>query len=107
MSTVGERIKEARVARGLGRGELAKMLKCTYTAIHNWEERGMNPRPHMLVRIAKVLGVSEQALSGTGKKSEPRAADIDDFLKKAEREAAALLGIPAYRIQLKLELLSK
>jgi transcriptional regulator with XRE-family HTH domain len=108
MSGIGERIKTARIARGMGRSDFAKALKCSYTATRNWEERGMTPKPHMLVRIAKVLGVTERSLmSPADKPGQGATATLNDFLNRVEKEAATLLGVPAYQVKVTVEIVSK
>ena len=60
---VGNRIKEARKAKGFTQKELARLLKCSHTTISKYEQGEIEnmPRPRMQ-KMAEVLDVSPVVL---------------------------------------------
>lgn len=52
----GERLKEARLARGLFKNALADMIGVTGTAITRYEEGQDKPKPDNLAALASHLG---------------------------------------------------
>lgn len=72
---VGERIRAARVARGLTVPELAERLKRGQQSVYRWEWGKVIPRVDDVERIARALDVPlSELLPDTTKKSAPRAA---------------------------------
>lgn len=58
MTTVGERIKQARIAANLSQARLAERAKpLSAMAISNYERGADTPRPSVLLRLAKALQV--------------------------------------------------
>lgn len=55
---VGGRIKRFRKLAGLSKSDLARRVRVSPTAVHNWEENGVMPRTEVLMRLEKVLEVS-------------------------------------------------
>ena len=68
--TMGDRIREAREAKGTKASALADAVGCRPTTIWRYEARGMQPSPQVLARIAEELGVSMEWLT-TGKGDGP------------------------------------
>lgn len=69
VKTIAERIKQARLLRGLSQGDLAAKVGVRQSAIGNIES-GTRRRPRDLVSIASALSVSPEWLE-TGKGEEP------------------------------------
>lgn len=71
MSTIGERIKEAREDKGITCNALATLLGVGSSTTYNWEHGISEPRNlEMRQKIADTLGVTERWLSsGLGEKS--------------------------------------
>ena len=61
---LGQRIGELRGARGWSQVELAKRLSVAKQTVSNWENDNIQPSIEMLVRLAKVFGVSTDYLLG-------------------------------------------
>lgn len=61
---LGERISELRRSRGWNQVELAKRLSITKQTVSNWENDNIQPSIEMLVRLAKIFGVSTDYLLG-------------------------------------------
>ena len=59
---VGQRIAEARRARGLNRNQLATRLQTSWAAVNRWEKGRTYPSRDSIVRIARVLAVSVDQL---------------------------------------------
>ena len=57
-----EKIKEARLAKGLSLRSLAAKLKVTYSSIGNWERGESEPKSGNLSALASVLEVSVESL---------------------------------------------
>jgi transcriptional regulator with XRE-family HTH domain len=94
--SLGDRIFEIRQQRGLSQTKLAGLLKVSSTAVWNWEQNDVRPRPQMLAKIAQTLGVS-QTLLLTGKDDRPTktAAQI---IEAAKQEIADLNGVPVAKV---------
>lgn len=56
--TVGERIKEARLAANMTQADLAERLGVAYQNIGQWESGKRNPKSDTIFKIAEALGVS-------------------------------------------------
>ena len=61
---LGQRIFEMRTAFGWSQVDLAKRLKVTKQTVSNWENENIQPSIEMLVRIAKLFGVTTDYLLG-------------------------------------------
>ncbi len=59
-----QRIGELRAARGWSQVELAKRLGVVKQTVSNWENGNIQPSIEMLVRLAKLFGVSTDYLLG-------------------------------------------
>ena len=88
---VGNRIKEARKAKGLTQKELAKRLNCSHTTISKYEQGEIEnmPRPR-IQKMADILEVSPLILFDfdEDKSSKPTVSELSErkreFLKKVE-----------------------
>ena len=54
--TIGERIREARLAHGWTHEELARRMNVNWRTVQRWQ-KGKPPRLQTLLRLADVLGV--------------------------------------------------
>ena len=61
---LGQRIHEARIARGWNQVELAQKLNVTKQTVSNWENDNIQPSIEMLVRLSSIFGVSTDFLLG-------------------------------------------
>jgi transcriptional regulator with XRE-family HTH domain len=61
---LGERIRKARLVKGLTQKQLAKILNVTDATVNRYEKGIRNPDPEMLKTIADVLDVSIDYLLG-------------------------------------------
>lgn len=61
---LGQRIGEMRAAFGWSQVELAKRLGVAKQTVSNWENENIQPSIEMLVRLAKIFGVSTDYLLG-------------------------------------------
>lgn len=61
---LGRRICELRNALGWSQVELAKRLKVAKQTVSNWENDNIQPSIEMLVRLAKIFGVTTDYLLG-------------------------------------------
>lgn len=62
--TVGDRIRNTRIQKGMSQKELAEKLDITPQSIVQWENGARNPKPETLKKIAEALGVSYWRLAG-------------------------------------------
>ena len=60
---IGERLREAREARGVNGAALADLLGVTRQAISQYEKGAVTPAPDVLARMATVLNVPERFFS--------------------------------------------
>jgi len=61
---LNRRIQELRMAFGWNQVELAKRLSVSKQAVSNWENDNIQPSIEMLVRLAKIFGVTTDYLLG-------------------------------------------
>lgn len=59
---LGERIEEARKAKGLSIYKAAKLIRTNYHTLWNWERGNQYPRTDTISEAAKVLGVTLEYL---------------------------------------------
>ena len=64
MKTIGERIKAARLAKGLKQEELAELVGAKYRSVSTWELGTAKPDCLMLLRICESLNVSPDQILG-------------------------------------------
>ncbi|BDU72949.1 helix-turn-helix domain-containing protein [Mesoterricola silvestris] len=88
MSTVGERIKEARESRGFTQEDLAGILRTSRTLISAWERDETVPRGSTRIKIANALGCDQEWLrTGSG----PRELRDDQSFSLTSTEGVDLL----------------
>ena len=86
MSTMlGKNIKTFRKNKGLTQEELAELLNITPQAVSKWESESGLPDVSMIIPLAKVLGVTTDALLGYDNLSEN-----DEIILRAKETMAAL-----------------
>ena len=93
------------------KSDLARRVGVSPTAVHNWEENGVEPRLSMFLALEKVLEVSwvqlkrgDEDLGGGPTDDEPsrdlpplsRGERLDQF----RRQIAALFEVPADRVEI-------
>lgn len=61
---LSRRIHELRTGLGWSQVELAKRLQISKQTVSNWENDNIQPSVDMLVRLARLLGVSTDYLMG-------------------------------------------
>lgn len=61
---LGQRICELRTALGWSQVQLAKRLGTAKQTVSNWENDNIQPSIEMLVRLAKIFGVTTDYLLG-------------------------------------------
>lgn len=91
VNNVGNRIKDARKAKGLTQKALAKMLQCSHTTISKYEQGEIEnmPRPRMQ-KLAEILEVSPIILFdfAEDKQKQPTQGGLSykkrEFIKKVE-----------------------
>lgn len=91
MKKIGERIKEARLAKNLKQEELADLIGAKYRSVSTWEIGTAKPDCLTLLRICEVLNVAPDQILGYPSES-PSSNEwsmirkyryIDDFGKRA------------------------
>ena len=61
---VGAKIKRFREHAQLNQSELARLVKVSPTAVHNWEKKGVIPRAAVWHDLSQALGVEISQLLG-------------------------------------------
>ena len=61
---LGQRISELRTAFGWSQVDLAKRLGVAKQTVSNWENENIQPSIEMLVRLAKLFGVTTDHMLG-------------------------------------------
>lgn len=77
----GNRIKTARIAKGLTQEELGKLVGVSGVAIMRYEKNQRQPKQKLVYKLSKVLDVNEAWLMGYDVSMERTDNNIDDFLK--------------------------
>ena len=88
---IGERIAEAREAKGLTVSQMARRLGVKTATLRNWESGHSVPRSNRLLMLSGVLDVTVLWLLEGDARFEPRhlkATKIDLISQKLERAAA-------------------
>ena len=63
MKTTGERIKDIRLEKGMGKTEFGKLFEATGSLVNKWETNQVTPTEKRLKEIAEVGGVSIHELT--------------------------------------------
>jgi len=67
-----DNLKRLRTERGWTQEHLARLLDVSLRSYTNWEADGREPRYAVLVRLAKVFGVTtDELLAGVGEEEPP------------------------------------
>jgi len=64
-SPFGQRVYEAREAKGLSLRQVAEALEVPLKTYANWERRNVGVRPELLSALSKILEVSTEQLLGS------------------------------------------
>lgn len=103
---IGDRIREAREARGFSASDLARLVDVTPTAVWNWEKNGIKPRSEVLAQVSKTLGVTtEYLLNGTTGADGGGQRSVPSILAEAESLIAASIGVRVDRVKVRFEVL--
>jgi transcriptional regulator with XRE-family HTH domain len=99
-----DRLRAARKDAGLSVNAFAKKLGVSSTAAWNWDWENTTPKPDKLPRIAEILGVEVDYLTGSDNKHVPalstpaKGETVEDILRDSSRRIAALLKTNPSRI---------
>ena len=108
---VGANIKRFRELAGLSKSELARRIKVSPTAVHNWEENGVIPRLEVMLDLERVLEVSWVQLRNHGRNAHPTSTDPEDGssapqvsrgerLEQLKRQIAALFEVSPDKVEI-------
>ncbi|MBX5455110.1 MAG: helix-turn-helix domain-containing protein [Acidobacteriia bacterium] len=98
-STPGERIRQARLERGMTQEELAERVGVSRSAVAQWETDRAGQVGAHLTRIAQVLGVgAEYLLSGTQESARGDELALLRLYRACSAEDRALLLQTARRL---------
>lgn len=65
-TTLGARLKSARIAAGMSQADLSRRLQVTAVSVWRWENDRKPPSRDRVMRIARELSVSVDWLLGVG-----------------------------------------
>jgi transcriptional regulator with XRE-family HTH domain len=108
---IGRQIKHFRELAGLSKSELARRVRVSPTAVHNWEENGVMPRMAVMLELEKALEVRWTQLMTGDDGPEAQAPDAapspgqaelsrSERLDQFRRQIAALFEVPPDRIEI-------
>lgn len=108
---VGANIKHFRELAGLSKSELARRVRVSPTAVHNWEENGVMPRLEVFLALEKALEVSWIQLKRDDFGAEAVSSDAPDSpaqpevsrgerLDQFRRQIAALFDVAPDRVEI-------
>lgn len=108
---VGANIKRFRELAGLTKSELARRVKVSPTAVHNWEENGVMPRMEVMFDLERALEVSWIQLRNHGVENDPASTDFDppssttevsrgERLEQFKRQIAALFDVAPDKVEI-------
>lgn len=89
----GERLKQARIARGMTQRDLAKKIFVSHQALGKWERGEATPNPETIVLLAQVLEISSSDLLGDA----PRPSSLHGLMVPVVGDVAA--GVPIEAVQ--------
>lgn len=99
LTTIGDRIRQARKARGLNQAELAARIGVSQPAIANWESGVHDPRRLMLAKLADALGAPLEYLAqGARSLMERDKTAGAAYLRRAVRHAPVISFADAVRL---------
>ncbi len=108
---VGANIKRFRELAGLSKSELARRIKVSPTAVHNWEENGVIPRMEVMLDLERELEVSWVQLRNHGLKKDPISPNSEEAtsapqvsrgerLEQLKRQIAALFEVSPDKVEI-------
>ena len=108
---VGSQIKHFRQLAGLSKSDLARRVRVSPTAVHNWEGNGVMPRMEVMLELEKALEVSwMQLMTGDDAPDAERAraapapdrpeVSRGERLDQFRRQIAALFDVPPDRVEI-------
>jgi transcriptional regulator with XRE-family HTH domain len=108
---IGSQIKYFRELAGLSKSDLARRVRVSPTAVHNWEENGVMPQMEVMLELEKALEVSwTQLMTGSegvevqfadaGSSPEQPEVSRGERLDQFRRQIAALFDVPADRVEI-------
>lgn len=62
MATFGEKLKNARLNKGMKQAEVAEILNCAPTSLTNWENGKVQPSLDVLSKLCEVYGIAPLSL---------------------------------------------
>jgi transcriptional regulator with XRE-family HTH domain len=80
-----DRLKEARIKKGLKQDEAAKQLNIPLGTYRNYEQGIHGPDNETLVKIANFYNISTDYLLGRKEPVSPFAEDIDELIRIIEK----------------------
>ena len=99
--TIGERIKQAREAKGIKQKKLAEILEVNYTTISRWEKGEREPRVGDIQKLAVALDISVSDLLGEPRPTTP-TDHTESRLNQLMEECGELISASArYRRHLR------
>jgi transcriptional regulator with XRE-family HTH domain len=82
----GERLKKARIEKGLSQSELGQIVGVHYTQVGRYESKGVKPSGDVLAKIANTLGVtSDFLINGTHHEQAEAALTDRELLSQFQR----------------------
>lgn len=92
------RIAAERRARQLTLKQLGALVGVTDACISRWETGQSFPRPHLLVKLAEVLGLSVDDLMGV-----PLRTSASEVILAARTQVASALKIDVRRVRVEID----
>ena len=80
---LSRRIQELRASLGWSQVELAKRLQISKQTVSNWENDNIQPSEDMLIRIARLFGVTTDYLLTGEQEQEPPVRMVPEEERKA------------------------
>jgi transcriptional regulator with XRE-family HTH domain len=108
---IGSQIKHFRELAGLSKSDLARRVRVSPTAVHNWEENGVMPRMEVMLELERALEVSwTQLMTGNDRPAAERTnaapsggqpeVSRGERLDQFRRQIAALFDVPPDRVEI-------
>lgn len=88
MSSVGERLRKARIKKGLKQAEVAKRLGVTRSVISRYELGINDPPSENIIKLAEIYGVSPNYLLGFKEEKTANFPDLEAPLREKNRADA-------------------
>lgn len=98
----GQRIRDARIAKGWSLDQLAAALGMSKVSIWQWEQGQARPRATRLAEVARILGLSLETLNDEHAPDISPDREATDLLLDCQMRIAKYFGVAPEDVEIKV-----